>query len=155
MGHSAGAHLSALVATDPQFLKKAGLSLSDLRGVVPIDGACYDVPSQMTDGARIMHDTYKQAFGTDPARQKALSPYWHAAGPNAPSFLILHAEREDGKRQSEALTSALRKAGTQVQLNGFEGKGLQGHMEINRKLGEADYPATAVVDAWLKGVFGG
>jgi arylformamidase len=154
MGHSAGAHLAALVGTDPFYLQKAGLRLSDVRGVVPIDGACYDVPAQMTDGARIMHDTYEAAFGTDVARQKALSPTLHAMGPNAPSFLLLHADRDDGKRQTEALAGALRKAGTQVQLNGFEGKGLQGHMDINRKLGEADYPATAVVDAWLKGVFG-
>ncbi len=154
MGHSAGAHLSALVGTDPQYLQKAGLNLSDLSGVVPIDGAAYDVPAQISEGARIMNDTYKQAFGTDPARQKSLSPYWHASGPNAPSFLILHVDREDGKRQSEALADALRKGGTKVQLNAFEGKGMQGHADINRKLGAADYPATPVVDAWLKGVFG-
>jgi len=42
-----------------------------------------------------------------------------------------------------------------VKLQAFEGKGLRGHMEINRKLGDKDYPATAVVDEWLKGVFGG
>jgi arylformamidase len=155
MGHSAGAHLSALVGTDPQYLRGAGLGLDTLSGVIPIDGACYDVPTQMNDGARIMKDTYVQAFGTDAARQKALSPYWHANGPNAPSFLLLHVNREDGKRQSEALTDALRKAGTKVQLNAFEGKGLQGHADINRKLGAADYPATPVVDDWLKGVFGG
>jgi acetyl esterase/lipase len=154
MGHSAGAHLSALVGTDPQYLQKAGLQLSDLRGVVPIDGACYNVPVQMTEGARIMKDTYETAFGTDVTRQKALSPTLHAAGPNAPSFLLLHADRADGKSQTEGLASVLRKAGTQVQLNGVEGKGLQGHMDINRKLGERDYPATPIVDAWLKGVFG-
>ncbi len=153
MGHSAGAHLSALVGTDPQYLQKAGLRFSDLRGVMPIDGACYDVPAQMNDGPKIMHDTYKQAFGTDPARQQALSPTYHAGGSNAPSFLILHVDRADGKRQSEALAGALRKSGTQVQLNAFEGKGLKGHADINRKLGETDYPATPVVDAWLKGVF--
>ncbi len=154
MGHSAGAHLSALVGTDPQYLQKAGLRFGDLRGVVPLDGAAYDVPAQMTDGPKIMQDTYQQAFGTDPARQRALSPTLHADGPNAPSFLIVHVDREDGKRQSEALASALRNSGTRVQINAFEGKGLKGHMEINRKLGAADYPATAVVDAWLKGVFG-
>jgi arylformamidase len=154
MGHSAGAHLSALVGTDPHYLQKAGLRFSDLRGVVPIDGACYDVPAQMTEGPKIMHDTYRQAFGTDPARQKALSPYHHADGSNAPSFLILHVDRADGKRQSEALASELRRAGTPVQLNAFAGKGMQGHADINRKLGEADYPATPVVDSWLKVVFG-
>ncbi len=153
MGHSAGAHLSALVGTDPQYLRKAGLDVSALVGVIPLDGAAYDVPAQMAEGARIMRDTYVQAFGTDVARQRALSPYWHAASPNSPAFLILHVERNDGARQSAALTEALRKNGVQVKLQSFEGKGLRGHMEINRKLGEADYPATPVVDAWLREIF--
>ncbi len=150
MGHSAGAHLSALVGTDPQYLRGAGLDLNLLDGVIPIDGAAYDVPSQMKDGGRMMQDTYVQAFGTDPARQKALSPFHHAAGPNAPAFLILHVEREDGKRQSEALAAALQKAGTKVEINAFAGKGLKGHAEINRKLGDPAYPATPVVDRWLQ-----
>lgn len=154
MGHSAGAHLSALVGTDPAYLQKAGLPMSALKGVIPLDGAAYDVPAQMKEGAAIMSDTYAQAFGLDPARQKALSPYWHASSPNAPAFLILHVDREDGARQSAALAEALRKSGTPVKLQAFEGKGLRGHMEINRKLGDKDYPATAVVDEWLKGVFG-
>jgi acetyl esterase/lipase len=154
MGHSAGAHLSALVGTDPQYLRGAGLDLSALDGVIPLDGAAYDVPQQLVDGNRIMQDTYAEAFGSDPARQKQLSPFYHAASPNAPSFLILHVERDDGKRQSEALADSLKKAGTDVQLRAFAGKGLKGHMEINRQLGDPDYPATAVVDAWLQGVFG-
>ncbi len=154
MGHSAGAHLSALVGTDPQYLRGVGLDVSALSGVIPLDGAAYDVPAQMTDGARFMSDTYSQAFGIDPNRQRALSPYWHAAAPNSPSFLILHVDRDDGARQSKALSDALRKGGAKVQLQAFEGKGLKGHMEINRKLGEADYPATPVVDAWLRAVFG-
>ncbi|MBK9430856.1 MAG: alpha/beta hydrolase [Sphingomonadales bacterium] len=153
MGHSAGAHLSALVGSDPRYLRSAGLDFDDLSGVIPIDGAAYDVPAQMREGAKIMRKTYEQAFGTDPARQKALSPYWHATSPNAPAFLILHVDREDGKRQSEALAGALRKGGARVQLNAFEGKGLQGHAAINRQLGDPAYPATAVVDEWLKGVF--
>lgn len=154
MGHSAGAHLSALVGTDPAYLQKAGLPLSALKGVIPLDGAAYDVPAQMKEGAAIMGDTYAQAFGMDPARQKALSPYWHAPSPNSTAFLILHVDREDGARQSAALAEALRKSGTSVKLQAFEGKGLRGHMEINRKLGDPEYPATAVVDDWLKGVFG-
>lgn len=154
MGHSAGAHLSALLGSDPQYLRGEGLSLDTLSGVIPIDGAAYDVPAQMTEGARIMKDTYVQAFGTDPARQRALSPYHHAQSPNAPAFLILHVDRADGKRQSEALADALRKGGSRVQINAFEGKGLQGHADINRKLGDPAYPATPVVDAWLKGILG-
>lgn len=154
MGHSAGAHLSALVGTDPQYLRGVGLDMSALAGVIPLDGAAYDVPAQMTDGARIMQDTYKQAFSTEPQRQKALSPFWQATAPNAPAFLILHVDRDDGARQSAALADALRKNGAKVQLQAFEGKGLKGHADINRKLGDPDYPATPVVDAWLRSVFG-
>jgi arylformamidase len=154
MGHSAGAHLAALVGTDERYLRGAGLSFADLSGVIPLDGAAYDVPRQLVDGNSIMQDTYAQAFGSDPERQRALSPTFQAAIPNARRFLILHVERDDGARQSAALAEALRKSGSSVQLQGFAGKGLRGHMEINRQLGDPAYPATPVVDAWLKQVFG-
>lgn len=153
MGHSAGAHLVALVGTDPQYLRGAGLSFADLDGVLPLDGAGYDVPDQMDENARLMGDTYANAFGTDPARQRALSPTLHAAAPNAPDFLILHVQRDDARRQSEALGAALRDAGTPAVVQGFAGRGLRGHMEINRRLGDPDYPATAVVDEWLARIF--
>lgn len=154
-GHSAGAHLVALVGTDEQYLRKAGLSFADIDGVMPNDGAAYDVPRQMEQAGRMMADTYKQAFGTDPARQKTLSPTYHAAAPNAPRFLLLHVQRKDGVAQAQELGTALKQAGVKVEYGSFPGTGLQGHAEINRKLGEPDYPATPVMDAWLKGVFGG
>ena len=153
MGHSAGAHLVALVGTDPQYLRAAGLGMDAVRGVIPNDGAAYDVPAQMKDGPEIMQQTYAQAFGTDPARQRALSPTLQAASPNAPAFLLIHVQRPDGVRQAAALADALKRAGTPVQVNGFPGEGLKGHMEINRQLGDPAYPATPVVDAWLKRVF--
>ena len=155
MGHSAGAHLVALVGTDERYLKGAGLSFADLAGVVPIDGAAYDVPAQMSDGPQMMQQTYGQAFGSDPARQKALSPTMQAASPNAARFLLLHVQRPDGVRQAEALEKALKAGGSQVQRDGFPGEGLMGHMEINRRLGDPDYAVTGVLDKWLKGVFGG
>ncbi len=152
-GHSAGAHLVALVGTDPQYLRAVGLSFADLRGVLPLDGAAYDVPQQMEDGGRLMQGRYRDAFGTEPARQRALSPTLHAAAPNAPDFLILHVQRRDGRAQSEALGAALRAAGTPAVVHGFSGRGLRGHREINVRLGDPDYPATPVVDAWLVRIF--
>jgi len=150
MGHSAGAHLVALVGTDPAYLRAIGLDETALAGVVPIDGAAYDVPAQLKVGARIMGATYEQAFGPDPARQRALSPTLQAALPNAPAFLILHVQRRDGIAQAQALGKALEQAGTKVQIGSFDGTGLPGHMDINRKLGLPDYPATPVVDTWLR-----
>jgi acetyl esterase/lipase len=154
VGHSAGAHLVALVGTDARWFNGAGLTFADIAGVVSLDGAAYDVPAQMEDGARIMQPTYRQAFGSDPARQAKLSPTLQAGAPNAAEFLILHVQRDDGARQSAALAHALRQAGTAVELREFAGKGLRGHREMNRRLGDPAYPATAVVDAFLARVFG-
>lgn len=153
MGHSAGAHLSALVGTDMKYLKQAELGPKSLRGVIPLDGACYDVPRQIAQGGDFMHDTYEQAFGTEKERQLALSPTAQAAAPNAPAFLILHVQRVDGTAQSRALGEALQKAGTPVEVRGFDGVGLRGHAEINRRLGDPAYAATPVVDEWLERVF--
>lgn len=154
MGHSAGAHLAALVGTDPRYLAAAGLSLSDLRGVIVLDGAAYDIPLQIAGAGRLMHGVYTEAFGSEPARQRALSPALQTIKPDTPPFLIAHIDREDGRTQSEALARALTQAGTAAQVHGFDGNGLLGHLEINRALGRADYPATAVVDAWLHKLLG-
>lgn len=154
MGHSAGAHLVALVGTDERYLRGAGLSFADIAGVIPIDGAAYDVPAQMKDGPPIMQKTYGQAFGSDPARQRMLSPTLQAAAPNAPQFLLLYVQRPDGVRQAEALDKALTAGGTKVERGSFPGEGLQGHAEINRRLGDPSYAPTGAVDIWLKRVFG-
>ena len=152
MGHSAGAHLVALVGTDESYLASVGLSESSLRGVIAIDGAAYDVPTQMAFGG-IMHDRYVEAFDTDPVRQQALSPTSHAAAPNAPAFLLPHVQRPDGIAQADELATALQAAGTSVEEASFPGTGLAGHAEINRRLGDPTYAETPVVDAWLARVF--
>jgi acetyl esterase/lipase len=153
IGHSAGAHLVALVGTDPQYFRAAGLAMNDVVGIIPLDGAGYDVPYQMAHPQRILGDTYEQAFGTDPARQRALSPTFNTAAPNAPQFLILHVQRDDARVQSVELAAALTRAGTPATVQGFSGRGLRGHAQINRDLGDPDYPATPVVDAFLARVF--
>ncbi len=149
MGHSAGAHLAALVGTDGRYLETAGLRLGDLAGIVLLDGAGYNVPEQLADAGPRLRRTYREAFGTDLARQRALSPVTHAAAPNVRSFLILHVERSDSARQSRALGEALRAAGAAAEVQGLPGRGLSGHREINVQLGDPAYPGTAIVDRWL------
>jgi acetyl esterase/lipase len=154
MGHSAGAHLVALVGTDPRYLDAAGVPRSAIAGIVPIDGAAYDVPAQMTQAGQFMGKTYAQAFGGDPARQRALSPTFQVEGWNAPRFLLLHVQRPDGVAQARQLGESLRQAGTAVEVGSFPGEGLRGHAEINRRLGDPTYAPTATVDAWLEATFG-
>ena len=154
MGHSAGAQLVALVGTDERYLRSAGLSFADVAGVVAIDGAAYEVPSQMHDAGKRARRMYAEAFGSNPVRQRALSPTDNAAAPNARAFLLLHVQRPDGVRQAQALGHALQAAGTAVEFGSFPGTGLRGHMRINRELGNPDYAATPVLDAWLRKIFG-
>lgn len=155
VGHSAGAHLAALVGTDSRhYLDDAHVPLSAIRGIVLLDGAAYDVPAQMREQTRMMDKVYDEVFGGFEPRQQDLSPTLHAAdSPNVGAFLILHVQRPDGIRQAQGLAAALTRAGAAVTLRGFPGEGLQGHMEINRKMGDPAYPATAVADDWIAARF--
>lgn len=147
MGHSAGAHLAALVATDPAYLRAAGVPMRAVRGVVLLDGAGYDVVRQMKEPRNLVRGMYRQAFGEDPVRQAALSPISHAAAPNAANWLILPiASRADSVAQSEVLAQALRKTGARAAVKPQAGKT---HSSINRELGTPGDPTTAVVDGFL------
>lgn len=147
MGHSAGAHLAALIATDPGYLQA---DMARIKGVILLDGAAYDVARQMQDQPLIAKQLYIPAFGTDPARQARLSPVTHSAAPNVEKWLILHvANRKDAAAQSTALGAALRQAGASAEVRSIEG---ENHMTINRNLGAGDNAHTGAVMAFLSGL---
>ena len=150
MGHSAGAHLAALVASDPSY---AGDAFGAIKGVVLLDGAGYDVAAAAARPSMALPTLYKDVFGTDPARHKALSPLTHAGGKDAPHWLALYvAEREEAKAQAEALAGALTKAGRDAKAVAISGTD---HGRMNRELGtEAGKAQTEAVDAFLKRVLG-
>ena len=154
MGHSAGAHLISLVSTDPQYLAAQGLTHSDILAAIPIDGAAYHVPEQMRGQRRLLRNMYEDAFGEDRERQRALSPTLHTAQPNVDNFLFLNVQREDGIAQANQLSERLTAAGSHSRVELFEGEGLRGHAEINMEMGNPDYAATPVVDAYLRDIFG-
>ena len=147
MGHSAGAHLVALVGTDPRYLKAAGVPMSAVKGVILLDGAGYDVPAQITAPGNLVGPMYDAAFGKDPARQKALSPTLHAAAPNVANWLILPIERRaDSQAQSKALAAGLSRAGASTLVVAVPG---ESHGSLNKGLGEAGDFATGEVDRFL------
>ncbi len=79
-GHSAGGHLVSLLATDESYLKAEGLSLNDIKGVMPISGV-YLIPDKWLTSV----------FGEDAAVRKAASPLRdiHAG---CPPFCILYGD---------------------------------------------------------------
>jgi arylformamidase len=151
-GHSAGAHLAALVGTDPSYLAAHRLPVSLIDGVVLLDGAGYDVPAQLARGGPFLRRLYGRAFGDDPAFQRRVSPALQAAAPNAGRFLILHiaSRPDDSGAQSARLAEALRAAGTPAEVAAVDGT----HAGIFRLFGQEGHDATARTDAFARTVFG-
>jgi arylformamidase len=155
-GHSAGAHLAALVSTDPAY---AGSAFAAIKGTIPIDGACYDVVTQMQQGGAFMRKrTYLPVFGSDPARQRALSPTTHAGGRDVGDWLLLYTSaRDDAQQQSEALAATLRRSGARTEVFAVPAKSqqkLSAHREINVEFGTPGYAANAQVVAIMRRVAG-
>jgi len=145
MGHSAGAHLAALVATDETYLKAEKLKLNDLQSVVLLDGAGYDLPLHLKHiELRWLKGIFEDVFSTNIKQQEDASPIHHVAkNKDIPPFLILHvADRDNSKEQSEALGKKLVDAGGQAKVIACKNKS---HRTINRELGKKeDQPTTDI-----------
>lgn len=148
MGHSAGAHLAALVSTDPSYL---GDTITAIDGAILLDGAGYDVTARMAARRDRASRAYSRVFGDDPDRQAALSPVNHAGSPDAGNWLILHvADRRQSTVQSNMLRDALLKAGTNAKTVAIPDSN---HSQLNRNLGLTGDFATQQVDAFLEKLF--
>src|SRR4051812_22360388 len=117
MGHSAGAHLAALVCADERYLKAEGLPLSILKGCVPVDVSVYDIPRRLKDGGAAP-GLFKTVFGGSEESYRDLSPVTHIArGKSIPPFLILHvADRPETKAQSHWFADKLGEAGIEAKV---------------------------------------
>jgi arylformamidase len=136
MGHSAGAHLAALVCTDDRYLKAEGLPLSIIKGCVPVDTAVYDVQKQIETIGSPRAAMYSSVFGKSEASQKEFSPITNVAkGKSIPPFLILHvADRPDSRTQSQTFAGKLKDAGVFAKVVAAEGTT---HGTINANLGKS------------------
>lgn len=153
MGHSAGAHLAALVATDDRYLKGAGLGLDAVKGVILLDGAAYDVGQRMRVTPPAMRKAAEAVFGTDEASWAAASPVQHVGrGKGIAPFLILHvADRDLSRAQSALLARTLEAAGVAARVVPAAGKT---HGSLNQDLGKDQDEPTRVVFEFLEGLRG-
>jgi acetyl esterase/lipase len=147
-GHSAGAHLAALVCTDRRFLEAQNVGWESVKACIPVDTAVYDARRQIQEVGLLRSQNYARVFG-DADSQRDLSPLTHVeSGKRYPPFLILHvADRPDSTAQSKQFAKALQAAGGTAKLVAAEDKT---HLTINRDLGRANDPPTIAVFQFLK-----
>jgi acetyl esterase/lipase len=105
LGHSAGGHLVALLATDETYLKAEGFSSKDLKGVVGVSGIYkvdgFDMKWAMKSGWMDCNadvHPFASAFGDDPDVIKDASPLTHVR-PGLPPFLLIYGGLDYGPIQ--------------------------------------------------------
>lgn len=89
VGHSAGAHLVALLGAEPRLLAEAGARRP--LGVVSLDAGALNVPALMSQ--RRVPALYRDAFGGDRNGWLAASPYHRLARDALPMLLVCSSER--------------------------------------------------------------
>jgi len=143
MGHSAGAHLVALVGASPLLAQRAGAR--PWLGTVVLDSAAL----HLTDLMRGPHARfYDRAFGTEPARWPAASPFDNLT-PGAPPMLLVCSTRRPDRscEQSAEFAGQANARGVRASVSSQD----LSHGEVNATLGLPG-PETDAVDAFLASV---
>ena len=138
MGHSAGAHLVALVAAGARTAARP----LPWRAAVLLDSAALDVPAIMDNRHFGLYD---RAFGNDPQQWTALSPIAQLGRGTAPMLAVCSSRRRESCPTAERFAA---------KANGLGGKARVlredlSHGQINATLG-AESGYTAQVDAFMR-----
>ncbi|MFZ5830839.1 MAG: alpha/beta hydrolase fold domain-containing protein [Planctomycetota bacterium] len=155
-GHSAGAHLVALLGTDAKRLGEQGKPLSILRAVVPLDSAAMDILSVAANDRRA-DSPYRAAFGNDPADWADASPLVHAeSATGLPPFQIVVAYGPaiaNKKAGVDAFATALRRNGTRAEV--VDASAFREHQSLMTEFGAEGDPVSAAVLEFIESVWTG
>jgi acetyl esterase/lipase len=140
LGHSAGAHLVALLAAAPSIARERGAQ--PWLGTVALDSAALDVVQIMQSRHLRLYD---RAFGGDRAGWLAASPLQQLQAPAAPFLAVCSSRRADSCPQAQAFVDKAVALGTRAQVLPED----LSHEQINEQLG-ADGDYTTQVEAFLR-----
>jgi acetyl esterase/lipase len=119
MGHSAGGHIAALLATDAHWLHGVGMEPRQLAGMIGLAGAYDFLPLDETD--------YIDMFGHTAAEQARSQPVNFVDGDEPPMLLLQGtADREVEPSNAESLAKRMRAHGEPVELRLYPGVGHMG-----------------------------
>ena len=135
MGHSAGAHLVALLATSPAI--SARIVTTPWLGTVSLDSAALDVVAIMEAKHRRFYD---RAFGHDPAYWRAASPYYTVTAGPRPMLMVCSSRRADSCAQANRFAAKAAAHGVRTSVLPED----LSHKEINQRLGEESSYTQAV-----------
>lgn len=127
MGHSAGAHLVALLAADPKIAMAAGAK--PWLGTVALDSAAYDVPAIM---AKRHAKFYDAAFGKEAAFWHQVSPIDQLTQKPMPLLLVCSTRRLASCGPAKAFAAKAVSLGGQASVLPED----LSHQQINVTLGE-------------------
>jgi acetyl esterase/lipase len=146
MGHSAGAHLVALLSSDPA--RAAPFGVRPWLGTVALDSAALDLVAVM----RRRHlSLYDKAFGHEPARWLRASPLQAITSAARPLLAVCSSQRRDHPcEQAEAYAAAATRRGIRVSVLPQD----LDHAGVNRELGLPG-AYTDAVDAFLQSIGAG
>jgi arylformamidase len=144
-GHSAGAHLVALVAADPAAWRDRGVR--PWLGTLVLDSAALDIESVM----RRRHlPFYDAAFGASPRTWAAASPLRRLSAAAGPMLVVCSTQRRDQPcTQANAFAARATALGVRVEVL----PQALSHLEVNRTLGTPG-AYTAAVDRFLASLDG-
>jgi acetyl esterase/lipase len=144
VGHSAGAYLLALLATDERYLAAHGLSPRDIRGLVPVSAFFW------VERTGVAPDRPKTVWGTDERVWTDASPAHHLRA-GLPPIQILYADGDEPWRQqqNEEFEREVRKAGNA--RVGIVRIANRTHMSILGHLKDDEDPASDNIIAFVNG----
>lgn len=141
MGHSAGAHLCALLSVDHGFALRR--DVGRWLATVCLDSAAYDVEAVMREPHLPLYD---DAFGSDASAWRSASPLARIEGPPVAPLLLVHSSRRPGSaRQASRFAAAVRAAGGEAEALAVD----LSHLEINELAGTPG-GLTNAIDAFLQ-----
>jgi acetyl esterase/lipase len=91
-GHSAGGHLTALLALDPAPLRAAGVEPGRIRGFVPMSPVLDLAHMRQSQDAAFNESVTDRVFGRDPARLGRYAPVTYLRRDAPPLLLLIGAQ---------------------------------------------------------------
>lgn len=153
-GHSSGAHLASLIATDERYLNKYNISPHDIKGVIAVDTSAFNLNSYSyiddtaNEQMQAMKDLVQNIFSNDEEQLLDASPIKYADKQTCNRFLIIvSSNRPLAVTVSGNFVKHLKKFGKDASLMQVD---IFDHEEVNSAMHKDNSQVSASILKFLK-----